>query len=154
MTQAIDKSKLFRSAWQIARHTAMGLDLTPECARQFFGAALRRAWREARAEAAAPVAPKTAKLLFLPGTRRYPVWLARITGRDPRFGLAREFLRGTNVHETGPRVIGPRVRFDVELVEGAVFQDQTKDFYVVRDGELVEVRRHEPAYAAIQASFA
>lgn len=92
MTKSIDKAQLFRNAWSIARHTAMGLDLTADCARQFFGAALRRAWVEARAAAApAPAKPAVATIRFHPGAGRHRSWLAKVTGKDPKFGLARHF---------------------------------------------------------------
>ncbi|GJE83386.1 hypothetical protein [Methylorubrum thiocyanatum] len=135
MNKQIDKANLFRNAWSIVRHTAMDLDLTPECARQFFGAALRKAWAQARAEAAAPTAPKTAMLTFHTGKgRRDRAWLARVTGTDARFGFARQFLRGQEFWDNGNKV-----RFDIELVEGAAFEDNSYGYYVVRDGALGEL---------------
>ncbi len=143
MTQQIDKSQLFRNAWEIARHIAMGLDLTPECARRFFGAALRKAWTQARAAAAAP---KTTTLTFHTGKgRRDRAWLARVTGKDARYGFARQFLRGTEFWDNGNKV-----RFDIELVEGQAFEDNSYGYYVVRGGALVELADK----AAFSALFA
>ncbi|CAO4148648.1 hypothetical protein LPLAFNJD_LOCUS2752 [Methylorubrum aminovorans] len=82
----------------------------------------------------------TTTLTFLTGKGRHRAWLARVTGKDATYGLAREFLDGTEFYNNGPKV-----RFDVRLVEGRVYQDHTKDFYVVRDGALVEVSRHNEA---------
>lgn len=151
MTRPIDKAQLFRNAWSIARHTAMGLDLTQDCARQFFGAALRRAWVEARAEVApAPAKPTVATIRFHPGAGRNRSWLAKVTGKDAKFCLAREFLKGAFVYDNGPYN-----EFVIPLVEGEIYQDHTKDFWVVRAGELVEVSRWNAAeVASITARFA
>ncbi|WP_018042814.1 hypothetical protein [Methylobacterium sp. 88A] len=149
MTAAIGKSARFRNAWSIARHTALTLDLTVECARQFFRAALRKAWADAR-WVAAPAKPAMGKLLLQRGSHPHPTWLAKVTGKDAKFGLAREFLKGASVYDNGPYL-----RFEFPLVEGTVLQDDTKDFWVVRDGALVEVSRwNEPEVAAIHARFA
>lgn len=83
----------------------------------------------------------TTRFTSLPGTRRYPVWFARIGGKDAQFGLKREFIKGYDYHDGTGRLVA----FDVPLVEGAVYQDHVKDFHVVRDGTLVEVSRHNEA---------
>ncbi len=83
----------------------------------------------------------TTRFTSLPGTRRYPVWFARIGGRDAQFGLKREFIKGYDYHDGTGRLVA----FDVPLVEGAVYQDHVKDLHVVRDGALVEVSRHNEA---------
>lgn len=50
---------------------------------------------------------------------------------------------------------GPYNEFEIPLVEGEVFQDHTKDFYVVCDGALVEISRwNATEVAAITARFA
>ena len=147
---AIDKSRLFRDAWAGARGFALGLDLTEECARQFFPQALRAAWAKARVEAAAPAVLATGNLRFHPGAGRHRSWLARVTGRDAKFGLAREFLKGASVYDDGPHI-----EFEVALVENEVFQAHTKDFWVVRGGALVEVSRwNDAAVAELTARFA
>ncbi|SFG85281.1 hypothetical protein [Methylobacterium gossipiicola] len=146
MAQQINKSQLFRTAWEIARNRALTFDLTPECARQFFPNALRQAWAQARAEAAAPAAPKTTTLTFHTGKgRRDRAWLARVTGKDARYGFARHFLRGTEFWDNGNKV-----RFDIELTEDAAFEDNAYGYYVVRDGALVELADK----AAFSALFA
>ncbi|MEH3065299.1 MAG: hypothetical protein PGN33_21980 [Methylobacterium radiotolerans] len=82
----------------------------------------------------------TTKLTFLTGKGRHRAWIARITGRDPQYGLAREFLKGNEFYDNGPRVT-----YDVPLTEGEIYEDWTGDFYVARNGALVEISRHDKA---------
>lgn len=42
------------------------------------------------------------KLTFLTGKSRHRAWIARITGRDPQYGLARESPKGTESTTTAP----------------------------------------------------
>ncbi|MBE7201122.1 MAG: hypothetical protein INR70_25430 [Parafilimonas terrae] len=82
----------------------------------------------------------TTKLTFLTGKGRHRAWIARITGRDAQYGLAREFLKGTEFYDNGPQAT-----FDVLLIEGEIYEDWTGDFYVVREGALADVSRHDKA---------
>jgi hypothetical protein len=82
----------------------------------------------------------TTQLTFVTGKGRHRAWLARITGRDAQYGLAREFLRGNDSYDNGYKVT-----YDVPLNEGEIYEDWTGDFYVARDGALVEVSRHDKA---------
>lgn len=82
----------------------------------------------------------TTQLTLITGKGRHRAWIARITGRDSQYGLAREFLKGTEFY-----VNGPRVTYDVPLTEGEIYEDWTGDFYVARDGALVEISRHDKA---------
>lgn len=83
----------------------------------------------------------TTKLTFLTGrARNQRAWIARIAGRDPQYGLKREFLKGTEFYDNGPQVT-----FDVPLIEGEIYEDRPGDFYVVRNGALVEISRHDKA---------
>jgi hypothetical protein len=50
-------------------------------------------------------------------------WVARITGRDPKYGLAREFLRGSVSFRDVEDELGARGVFRwYELAEGALFE--------------------------------
>lgn len=77
-------------------------------------------------------------------------WVARITGTDPKFGLAREFVRKQDVTSARSNVYRD-LEFAVRLDEGAAYEwfqqsssrAQDRGFWIVRDGDLVSASRAE-----------
>ena len=93
----MDKRSLFTAAWALARKTALDLGTT---VRAQFGAALRAAWAAAKAPVAAAVAFVAPRIdgAIRGGGSGGSAWVARVTGTDPRFHLARRFLDKDQEH--------------------------------------------------------
>lgn len=74
-------------------------------------------------------------------------WIAKITGRDPKYGLARAFLAKRDV--TGSGNTYRDLEIVIEAVEGEVYEwscqeaarRQEGGFWQVRDGKLVKITK-------------
>lgn len=81
-------------------------------------------------------------------------WIARITGRDPKYGLTRAFLPKRDV--TGSGNTYRRIEFAVPAEDGAIYEwfcqeaarRSEKGFFQVRDGRLIAIDR-----AAVEAAL-
>ena len=78
-------------------------------------------------------------------------WIARITGKDPKFGFNREFVRKHDVSVARSNVYR-RLEFYLETEEGAVYEYRDLNgsarggesgFWIVRGGELHQISRQE-----------
>lgn len=75
------------------------------------------------------------------------VWIAHITGRDPKYSLARDFLPKRDVTDSGNTY--REIEFSIPADEGAIYEYSRqasarrteKGFWQVRDGKLVEIDR-------------
>src|SRR5690349_13802379 len=97
--RTIDKANLFRTAWAAARAALATLGGK---IRDHFASTLRAAYAALRQPAVAVMT-----LRHDTGRRNRQsrtAWVARITGRDPQYGLARAFLDGEFYHDQGEDV--------------------------------------------------
>lgn len=110
---------------------AIGDDRAPRLAAAF----ARRRWAD------------VARYLRLPGQP----WVARITGRDPRYGLAREFVQGqrdyAEASSTGARGIVVWYQLEdggiYEIHELLSWKRDRRYFCRARRGQVVEITREE-----------
>lgn len=73
-------------------------------------------------------------------------WVARITGTDPKYGLAREFLPKRDVTQSRSNVYRD-LQWAVKLEDGAIYEyrfaissgQEQRGFWRVVDGQLVDV---------------
>jgi len=85
---------VMKRAWVIAKAAVVKF-----CGkvREYFAAALRQAWSEARA-------PKTVEIEIPADTRKCRTYVARITGTHPVYKLNREFLNQDDDGQYGEKV--------------------------------------------------
>lgn len=81
-------------------------------------------------------------------------WVARITGRDPKFGLARDFLSKRDITSSGN--VYREIEFVIPAEEGAIYEYSRqasarrteKGFWRIEGGTLVKIDR-----AAVEAAL-
>lgn len=82
-------------------------------------------------------------------------WVARITGRDPRYGLAREFVRRRDVTAHRSNVYRD-LEWTIDLEEGAIYEyrfavssrQEERGYWRVQGGQLVPAT-HEQVLEAM-----
>ena len=105
-------------AWEIAKEGQVKFGGS---VRQYFAEALRMAWKEAKQ-------PSTTRFV-LKNTRGFKSWIARIGGKDARYGLQREFLDVAEYDEDGNKVF--------YLVDGIYeFTQGKREFIAIENGEM------------------
>jgi len=100
---------------------------------------LRQAWREVRRMS------KKLETITKTCYRGYG-WIARITGRDEKYGLAREFVRKRDVTVRRTNVYR-ELEWVIELEEGVIYEfcwrvssgQEDRGFWQVRGGQFVKV---------------
>lgn len=101
---------------------------------------LRQAWREVRM-----MSKKKLETIIKTCYRGYG-WIARVTGRDEKYGLARKFLGKRDVTERKSNVYR-KLEWVIELEEGVIYEfcwrvssgQEDRGFWQVRGGQLVKV---------------
>ena len=76
-------------------------------------------------------------------------WVAEITGRDQKFGLARKFLAKRDVTNSGS--VYRELEFAIPLTEGTIYEYSeqasarrtVKGFWHVQSGDLVAIERSD-----------
>jgi len=113
-------------AWKIAKAAVVKFGGK---VKEYFAAALTQAWAESRK-------PKAAVLETLTGSRKHKTWVARITGKDSKYGFAREFINNF-------RDIGGALEYDLTDGYYDLCNGGTRSYILVANGKIEEVEAWE-----------
>lgn len=116
--------KVMVRAWEIARQ---GQDKFGGKVKEYFAQALKIAWAETR-----KVVINTTS-----GSRKWKSWVARITGKDARFGFARDFVEPISNSGMAGK--------EFELNNGTyeVCNAGERKFIKVIDGQVININKSE-----------
>lgn len=119
---------IMQKAWEIAK---TGQEKFGGKVKEYFAQALKMAWAVAKkAEVAAEVA--TATIVTSCGSKKLKAYVAKIVGKDARWGLQRSFLTPQCESEWDDKT------FTFELNEGDVYEIQAAKYDVDRHYRIVE----------------
>lgn len=126
-------------AWELAKE---GVSKFGGKVKEYFASALSLAWSEVKAMANEV---KEVVIELAEGSRRHKSWVAEIVGTDARFGLKREFIKGSESDEVKGLFF--------TLVDGKVYDINNASggryYATVRNGEVVRLGENE-----VKAMFA
>lgn len=119
------KSQIFTTAWVIAKQGAAKFGGS---SKDYFAASLKIAYKLKGG------IKMTYKLEISEGSRKHPSWVAKVTGKDAKWGFKREFI---NTDTPG----------DLELEDGVYNikngSRQDQQFLVIKNGEAKEINKEE-----------
>lgn len=121
----MNKSNLFKTAWTIAKEGAAKFGGS---SREYFAEALKLAYKlQGGIE-------MTYTLEMAGGSRNHKSWVAKVTGKDAKWGFKREFIEAADYGEWN-------LEDGVYNIKDASKNDQ--QFIVVKNGQMTEIEKEE-----------